>query len=103
MKPRWCQKLATRIFSFVLCHDKERERAVMTTLRSFASEPRGEKIHKPESQSFCKVMAAGISIAFVGSPRMNGDGIVAVWVSVLSFHVSILRVRCNQLSLSLIL
>ena len=50
----------------------------MTMLASFPSEPRGEKIHQPESQSCCYVVAAGISFAFVDSPGMTGDGNFAV-------------------------
>lgn len=66
----------------------------MTTLISFPSEPRGEKIHQSESQSCCMVVAAGISSAFVGSPGMNADGIVAVRCCVPSFHFNISSTNC---------
>lgn len=65
----------------------KRERAVMTTLISFPSEPRGEKTHQSESQSCSVVVAAGISFAFVGSLGMNADGTVAAP----SFHFNISR------------
>lgn len=59
----------------------------MTTLASFPSMPRGVKIHQPESQSCCNVVAAGISFALVGSPGMGGDGYVVVHVCCLSVSI----------------
>lgn len=61
----------------------------MTLLVSFASDPTGGEIHQPESQSCCMVVAAGISLAFVGSLGMNADGIIALCIYVPSLHFDI--------------
>lgn len=44
-------------------------------------------MHQAGSQSCSLSAAAGVFFVFVGSPEMNGNGIIAVWVYVLFYSI----------------
>lgn len=87
-KQRLYCRLGTKIFSLNLCHNRERasgnehSRSIFLLLRS-----EGRSMHQAGSQSCSLSAAAGVFFVFVGSPEMNGNGIIAVWVYVLFYSI----------------